>query len=231
MTGLPSATTTTPGRTASTLQPSVGYSASGTSTSRTPEVRAAARTARRAAAAGTRPRRRRRRARSPTAGGRARPGPASTGRRRSGRRRRRSPASWRAPASLVRSVRPMHSRSGRSQNVSPPSIVPGASIRPSVGMPRAARPRLEDVGLARRGWACRAGAGSRRRRRSAAGRRRRRGPGRPSRRRGRGRRPRGRSRSSTRPSCSRRARVEVDRVQEARRRVVERRRRTPARAP
>ena len=44
-------------------------------------------------------------------------------------------ASWRAPASFVRSVRPMHSRSGRSQNVSPPSTVPGASIRPSVGMP------------------------------------------------------------------------------------------------
>ena len=34
-------------------------------------------------------------------------------------------ASWRAPASFVRSVRPMHSRSGRSQNVSPPSTVPG----------------------------------------------------------------------------------------------------------
>ena len=46
-------------------------------------------------------------------------------------------ASCRAPASLVRSVRPMHSRSGRSQKVSPPSIVPGASIRPRVGMPRA----------------------------------------------------------------------------------------------
>ena len=31
----------------------------------------------------------------------------------------------------------MHNRSGRSQNVSPPSRVPGASIRPTVGMPRA----------------------------------------------------------------------------------------------
>ncbi len=31
----------------------------------------------------------------------------------------------------------MHSRSGRSQNVSPPSIVPGASIRPAVGIPAA----------------------------------------------------------------------------------------------
>ena len=36
VTGLPSATITTPGRTASTLQPSVGYSSSGTSISRTP---------------------------------------------------------------------------------------------------------------------------------------------------------------------------------------------------
>ena len=54
-------------------------------------------------------------------------------------------ASWRAPSSLVRSVRPMHRRSGRSQNVSPPSIVPGASIRPSVGMPARERPALEDA--------------------------------------------------------------------------------------
>ena len=48
-----------------------------------------------------------------------------------------SSASWRAPSALVRNVRPMQNRSGRSQNVSPPSMVPGASIRPSVGMPRA----------------------------------------------------------------------------------------------
>ena len=39
VTGLPSATTTTPGRTASTLQPRVGYSSSGTSTSRIPSSR------------------------------------------------------------------------------------------------------------------------------------------------------------------------------------------------
>ena len=30
----------------------------------------------------------------------------------------------------------MHRRSGRSQNVSPPSTVPGAAIRPIVGIPR-----------------------------------------------------------------------------------------------
>ena len=48
-----------------------------------------------------------------------------------------SSASWRAPSALVRSVRPMHRRSGRSQNVSPPSIVPGASMHPSVGIPAA----------------------------------------------------------------------------------------------
>ncbi len=46
-----------------------------------------------------------------------------------------SAASWSAPAWFVRSVRPITNRSGRSQNVSPPSIVPGASIRPIVGMP------------------------------------------------------------------------------------------------
>ena len=39
VTGLPSATITTPGRTASTLQPSVGYSSSGTSTNRMPRSR------------------------------------------------------------------------------------------------------------------------------------------------------------------------------------------------
>ena len=39
VTGLPSATITTPGRTASTLQPSVGYSSSGTSTNRMPNER------------------------------------------------------------------------------------------------------------------------------------------------------------------------------------------------
>ena len=31
----------------------------------------------------------------------------------------------------------MQNRSGRSQSVSPPSIVPGASMRPSVGIPAA----------------------------------------------------------------------------------------------
>ena len=46
-------------------------------------------------------------------------------------------ASCLAPSSFVRSVRPMQNRSGRSHNVSPPSIVPGASIRPTVGMPAA----------------------------------------------------------------------------------------------
>ena len=48
-----------------------------------------------------------------------------------------SAPSWRAPSAFVRSVRPMQNRSGRSQNVSPPSIVPGASIRPTVGIPAA----------------------------------------------------------------------------------------------
>ena len=46
-----------------------------------------------------------------------------------------SAASCRAPAAFVRRPRPMHRRSGRSQNVSPPSTVPGASIVPRVGMP------------------------------------------------------------------------------------------------
>ena len=32
----------------------------------------------------------------------------------------------------------MQNRSGRSQNVSPPSTVPGASMRPAVGIPAAA---------------------------------------------------------------------------------------------
>ena len=41
----------------------------------------------------------------------------------------------------------MQNRSGRSQNVSPPSIVPGASIRPIVGIPAARRPGLERRGL------------------------------------------------------------------------------------
>ena len=40
-----------------------------------------------------------------------------------------------APARLVRSVRPTHRVRSSSQNVSPPSAVPGDSIRPSVGMP------------------------------------------------------------------------------------------------
>ena len=71
-------------------------------------------------------------------------------------------ASWRAPASLVRSVRPMQNRSGRSQNVSPPSMVPGASIRPDRRDAGVGGPRLEHVGLGARGSACRAGAGSRR---------------------------------------------------------------------
>ena len=53
-------------------------------------------------------------------------------------------------------------RSGRSQNVSPPSIVPGASIRPTVGMPAAVVQRLEDAPARRPGSACPAGAGSRR---------------------------------------------------------------------
>jgi hypothetical protein len=35
-------------------------------------------------------------------------------------------ASWRTPSLFVRRVRPMQKRSGRSQNVSPPSIVAGA---------------------------------------------------------------------------------------------------------
>ena len=48
-----------------------------------------------------------------------------------------SSASWPAPSASVRSVRPMQNRSGRSQNVSPPSTVPGASIRPIVGIPSA----------------------------------------------------------------------------------------------
>ena len=42
----------------------------------------------------------------------------------------------------------MHSRSGRSQNVSPPSIVPGASIRADGRDPVVERPRLDDLGLA-----------------------------------------------------------------------------------
>ena len=58
-------------------------------------------------------------------------------------------ASWKTPLALLRSVRPMQNRSGRSQNVSPPSIVPGASMRPSVGMPAACGPALEDGRLAR----------------------------------------------------------------------------------
>ena len=42
----------------------------------------------------------------------------------------------------------MQKRSGRSHSVSPPSIVPGASMRPTVGMPWAARPCLEGGWLA-----------------------------------------------------------------------------------
>ena len=42
----------------------------------------------------------------------------------------------------------MHSRSGRSQNVSPPSIVPGASIRPSGRDPVVERPPFDDLRLA-----------------------------------------------------------------------------------
>ena len=56
-------------------------------------------------------------------------------------------ASCATPVALVRNVRPMQNRSGRSQKVSPPSTVPGASIRPSVGMPAACVHALEDVRL------------------------------------------------------------------------------------
>ena len=42
----------------------------------------------------------------------------------------------------------MHNRSGRSQNVSPPSIVPGASIRPTVGIPWSSVHAFDDLRLA-----------------------------------------------------------------------------------
>ena len=53
----------------------------------------------------------------------------------------------------------MQNRSGRSQNVSPPSTVPGASMRPRVGIP-ARRPGLDGVRFGAPGSACRVGAGS-----------------------------------------------------------------------
>ena len=58
-------------------------------------------------------------------------------------------ASWSAPSWFVRRVRPMQKRSGRSQTVSPPSIVPGASIRPTSGIPAAVVQASRIVGLAR----------------------------------------------------------------------------------
>ena len=121
-------------------QPARCSRASGTPSSGTVDQsrlrgRVAAPIARPATAAGRRPRDRRRPARSPRAGGSARPGRASTARRRCARRRRRARRAGAPRRRSCAGCRPMHSRSGRSQNVSPPSIVPGASIRPTVGIP------------------------------------------------------------------------------------------------
>src|SRR5215213_3914728 len=134
VTGLPSATMTTPGRTASTLQPSVAYSSSGTSTSRMPRSRMSCHSP-------TGSRGRKTTATSSATGDTtdsrwtSSAGPCQYGTSKT----RTSPptiaASCRAPASFVRRVRPTHRRSGRSQKVSPPPTDPGAWIRPRVGMP------------------------------------------------------------------------------------------------
>ena len=67
-----------------------------------------------------------------------------------------SAPSWRAPSALVRNVRPMQNRSGRSHSVSPPSIVPGgresgplSGSRPRASMFRGRRVRDALIGLAR----------------------------------------------------------------------------------
>ena len=135
--GLPSATITTPGRTASTLQPSVGYSSSGTSTSRMP----------RAAHQLPQPHRQERQVDDREVVGDRRHDReevdelgralASTGRRRSARRRRRSArAGARRRRSSGASARcragPAEARTCRR-----PRSCPGASIRPAVGMPAA----------------------------------------------------------------------------------------------
>ena len=112
---------------------------------------------------------------------------------RSGRRRRRSRrAGGRRRRSSGASARCTTGPAG-ARTCRRPRPCPAPRSGRAVGMPRRARPRLEDAGLAARGSACPGGAGSRRRRSPAAGRRRRRGPGRRSRRRGRGRGSRGAS--------------------------------------
>ena len=95
---------------------------------------------------------------------------ASTATSKISTRRPRAPPAARAPARFVRSDRPMHSRSGRSQNVSPPSTVPGASIRPMVGMPCASVQRLQSRPPRPGGSACPNAAGWRPGRSPAAGR-------------------------------------------------------------
>ena len=68
---------------------------------------------------------RRRSGGSATSGGRGRRSPGGTGTSNMRTSPPTSVASWSAPAWFVRSVRPITNRSGRSQIVSPPSIVPG----------------------------------------------------------------------------------------------------------
>ena len=107
----------------------------------------------------------------------------------------------RAPAAFVRNVRPMQNRSGRSQNVSPPSTVPGRLDAPDRRDPVRERPGLQRGWLAAPIGLARAGAGSRRGRSPAVDRRCRRGRATRSRSRGRGPRP-----SEARSPRTRRAR-------------------------
>ena len=102
----------------------------------------------RAAAAGRRRRGRRRPARSPTAGGRAPPARASTGTSKI----RTSPPTivgQLASAVVVGPQRPPDAQAGRvgARTCRRPRSCPARSIRPSVGMPAARRPRLERRGL------------------------------------------------------------------------------------
>ncbi len=125
-----------PGRTASTLQPSVSELLLGHRHHADRVLLQQLVAGRRGAAAGTRPRGRRRPARSPTAGAGTRPARSRTARRTPARRRSTELAELCSlrRCSCAASGRCRRCR-GRSQKVSPPSAVAGASSRPAMGMP------------------------------------------------------------------------------------------------